>query len=157
MKPYSREKAVSYARRWAFSRNPAYLNYDDMGGDCTNFISQCLHEGGGEMNYRPDLGWYYRTGNDKAPAWSGVPYLYRFLLSGLTPGFFAEEAPPERMEPGDVIQLSFDGTLFSHSLLVTMRDTSELYVATHTFDSLNRPLSTYDYRGIRYIHIAGLR
>ena len=33
---------IAYARKWAFSRNPAYYDFDDIGGDCTNFISQCL-------------------------------------------------------------------------------------------------------------------
>ena len=32
------------------------------------------------MNYTRDLGWYYLDGNRKAPAWTGVPYFYRFLL-----------------------------------------------------------------------------
>ena len=39
---YNREAAVSYARRWALGRNPAYMDYELWGGDCTNFISQCL-------------------------------------------------------------------------------------------------------------------
>ena len=40
---YNREAAVSYARRWALGRNPAYMDYELWGGDCTNFISQCFH------------------------------------------------------------------------------------------------------------------
>lgn len=43
---YNREKAVAYAHRWAYGFNPAYGNFTDMGGDCTNFLSQCLHAGG---------------------------------------------------------------------------------------------------------------
>ena len=42
---YNREAAVSYARRWALGRNPAYMDYELWGGDCTNFISQCLRSG----------------------------------------------------------------------------------------------------------------
>lgn len=29
---YDREKAVEYARKWALSRNPQYLSYDNLGG-----------------------------------------------------------------------------------------------------------------------------
>ncbi|MBQ2742544.1 MAG: amidase domain-containing protein, partial [Oscillospiraceae bacterium] len=35
---YNRLYAVRYARRWAFRRNPAYYNFDEIGGDCTNFV-----------------------------------------------------------------------------------------------------------------------
>ena len=37
--PYNREKAVAYARAWALKRNPRYLDFEKMGGDCTNFAS----------------------------------------------------------------------------------------------------------------------
>ena len=45
--PYDRQKAVAYARRWALGRNPAYFDFQDLGGDCTNFASQCLYAGAG--------------------------------------------------------------------------------------------------------------
>lgn len=45
--PYNRGKAVAYALEWAMSRNPAYLDFEELGGDCTNFASQCLLAGGG--------------------------------------------------------------------------------------------------------------
>ena len=69
---YNREAAVAYARRWAFSRNPAYYNFDALGGDCTNFASQCLFAGCGVMNYTPDLGWFYNSLNSRSAAWTGV-------------------------------------------------------------------------------------
>ena len=37
-KPYNRERAVEYARRWALSRNPLFENFSGIGGDCTNFV-----------------------------------------------------------------------------------------------------------------------
>ena len=39
---FSRERAQAYAHRWAFGRNPEYLAFDRLGGDCTSFVSQCL-------------------------------------------------------------------------------------------------------------------
>ena len=42
---YNREAAVSYARRWALGRNPAYMDYELWDGDCTNIISQSLRSG----------------------------------------------------------------------------------------------------------------
>ena len=72
--PYDRKAALRYAHKWAFGRNPAYYDYEELGGDCTNFASQCLYAGTGVMNFTPDLGWYYIDANRKAPAWTGVPY-----------------------------------------------------------------------------------
>ena len=42
IKPYRRMHAVEYARTWALSRNPLFSRFDTFGGDCTNFVSQCL-------------------------------------------------------------------------------------------------------------------
>ena len=43
---YDRKSAAGYAMKWALSRNTAYKDYEEWGGDCTNFISQCVHAGG---------------------------------------------------------------------------------------------------------------
>ncbi len=43
---YARRDAVQYARRWALSRNRAYNDFTKGGGDCMNFVSQCLYAGG---------------------------------------------------------------------------------------------------------------
>jgi Putative amidase domain len=44
---FNRSGAVSYTRYWYNSYNPKYENLDSRGGDCTNFLSQGWHEGGG--------------------------------------------------------------------------------------------------------------
>jgi hypothetical protein len=67
-------------------RNPAYFNFDGIGGDCTNFISQCLYNGGCLMNFTRDLGWYFLSADDRAAAWSGVEFLYNFLTTNKKPG-----------------------------------------------------------------------
>ena len=43
LRPYDRQAAVDYAHRWAYHRNPDFYNFDELGGDCTNFASQCLY------------------------------------------------------------------------------------------------------------------
>ena len=57
VKEYNREKAVEYAIKWAYKRNPKYYNFDSVGGDCTSFISQCIYAGSGIMNYKKHIGW----------------------------------------------------------------------------------------------------
>ena len=75
-KEYNRAAAVQYANRWAYFRNPEYYDFSAIGGDCTSFASQCILAGGAPMNYTPDFGWYYRNLNDRAPAWTGVKFLF---------------------------------------------------------------------------------
>ena len=45
----SRKGAIEYTEKWYDSHNPDYVNYDEgeYQVDCTNFVSQCWHEGGG--------------------------------------------------------------------------------------------------------------
>ena len=77
---YNREYAVAYARRWALMRNPLFIDFTGIGGNCTNFVSQCLLAGSSVMDFTPTFGWYYRSPEDRAPAWSGVEQLYDFPI-----------------------------------------------------------------------------
>ena len=43
---YNAAAAVKYARNWWNKRNPNYHDYSNEGGDCANFVSQCLLAGG---------------------------------------------------------------------------------------------------------------
>jgi hypothetical protein len=47
--PYTRNSAVAYAHRWATAEppynHPPYDDFTNLGGDCTNFVSQAIHEG----------------------------------------------------------------------------------------------------------------
>ena len=153
---YDRERAAAYAAKWAFKRNPRYLNFDGMGGDCTSFVSQCLFAGSGIMNYQKDTGWYDNSAVDRAAGWSGVPYLYQFLTSNRSVGPFASPIDPRDAEVGDVLQLgNADGTWY-HSLFVS-GVSGGLLVTTHTYDAHLRPLSSYVYQRIRGLHIEGVR
>ena len=78
IRDYNREKAIMYAKKWVNSRNPNYYNYEYIGGDCTNFISQCIFSGTGILNYNKTNGWYYINANDKSPSWTGVEFLYSY-------------------------------------------------------------------------------
>lgn len=147
---------IDYARKWAFSRNPAYYNFDKIGGDCTNFVSQCLYAGGAVMNYTRDTGWYYNSIHDRAAAWTSVEYFHRFIMNNRGVGPFGEAVSISRISPGDIIQLGSDSR-FYHSLLVINVHDGVPYVAAHTFDAFNRPLTAYVYDNIRCLKIIGTR
>lgn len=159
--PYFHDQAVDYAQQWAYGRNPAYGDFSAMGGDCTNFVSQCIFAGCGVMNYTRDVGWYYRSMNDRAAAWTSVIYLHKFLVGNSGRGPFGREVPLWALQPGDIIQLELNLGRFSHTLLVmdigypTRPD--NILLTTHSFDSHYRPLSTYQYRQYRGIQLLGAR
>ncbi|MDE6900683.1 MAG: amidase domain-containing protein [Oscillospiraceae bacterium] len=162
--PYNRLAAVQYAHKWAYGRNPAFYDYEQIGGDCTNFASQCVYAGSGIMNFEKDFGWYYIDPNNKAPAWTGVEYFSRFMTrEDASVGPVAVDATISQLEPGDVVQLSFDGEKWNHSPVVVrlLRQPAlwpaDVLIAAHSYDSDNRPLSTYDYQSIRFLHFTGVR
>ncbi len=153
---YNRKLAIEYAEKWAYSRNPKYYNYDPVGGDCTNFISQCIYAGSNVMNYNKNNGWYYINGNNKSPSWTGVEFLYNFLTKNKGVGPYGVKTDANNISVGDIVQLSFDGKVFTHSLIIVKID-SEIYISSHTFDAFNRKLNSYNFKNIRFIHIEGVR
>lgn len=156
IKEYSREKAVGYAKTWALRRNPKYYNFDKLGGDCTNFVSQCLYAGSGIMNFKKDSGWYYRSLSDRAPAWTGVEFLYNFLITNNRFGPFAVLTEKENLKLGDVIELGKANGDFFHTLLVTQIDSERIYVSSHTRDFYNVPLEIFSFYSARFLSIKGV-
>lgn len=151
---YNREKAVSYAKKWANARNESYYNFDGIGGDCTNFASQCLFAGVGVMNYQRDVGWYYNSPNDRAAAWSGAEYFRKFLLNNHSVGPFAQEVNIGSVELGDFVQLN-DGKSFYHTLVVTGFRKGVPLVCAHTRDAYMFALSDYSFAFLSALHISG--
>ena len=153
---YDRQKVYEYAKKWAYSRNPQYYNYDLIGGDCTNFASQCIFAGCNEMNYSKNNGWYYINGNNKSPSWTGVEFLYKFLINNKSNGPYGSETTIDKLDIGDIIQLNFDGNKYSHSLVIIQnsKNIEDTLVATHTFDTFGKRVSDYNFYNYRCIHIS---
>lgn len=89
--PYDRDGAVDYAYEYWSNYNSAYFDFDPdegYGGDCTNFVSQAIFEGGDAtmafpQNYQPGIGnpgWYYVSVNDRSKAWVEVNWFYTVTL-----------------------------------------------------------------------------
>lgn len=156
IKPYDRNAAVDYARRWAFGRNPAFYDFSELGGDCTNFVSQCIYAGACQMNELPVFGWYFHSPADRSPSWSGVEFLYDFLVDNMGIGPAAVEVGANEALPGDVIQLADEAGDYYHTMLLTGIRGGRLYAAAHTNDAYDRPLSSYSYAKARFLHITGV-
>lgn len=163
-KPYDRGRAVEYAKAWARSRNPLFFNFTGRGGDCTNFVSQCVLAGSCTMDYTKDFGWYYISPDDRAPAWTSVEFFYDFITGqpnfaseNMGIGPFGREVARRDVEQGDVIQLANSEGDFYHTLIITGFEEGDILIGAHTDDALDRRLSSYNYTSLRYIHIDGVR
>ncbi len=164
-KPYNRERAVEYARRWALSRNPLFVDFTGIGGNCTNFVSQAVLAGSCTMNYTKDFGWYYISADERAPAWSSVEYFYDFMTGapqfevqngGVGP--YAAEVEREQAELGDVIQYANASGDWYHTVIITGFDGDEILVSAQSDNALGRPLASYQNAvGKRFLHIEGVR
>lgn len=128
---YRREVVLQYARQWAMGKNPRYLDFEKLGGDCTNFASQCIYAGSGVMNYTPVMGWYYNSSSDRSPSWTGV-------------------------QPGDIVQLG-NRNGYYHSPVIVAVEGGRIFVAAHSFDAYMHPLDSYIYEKSRFLHIQGAR
>lgn len=152
---YDRDAGVAYATKWALKRNPAYYSFDKIGGDCTNFISQCLFAGAKKMNYTPTFGWYYNSVSSRSPSWTGALFLNRFLKTNMSTGPHAVITQKAQIVPGDIIQLQNAAGNIYHSLYV-LSVGEDILIAAHDDDSLMRPLSTYTYANAIFIKITGV-
>ena len=115
------------------------------------------------MNFTPEFGWYYINPQERAPAWTGVPFFWNFLTRDIpTAGPFGVGTMMEFMRPGDFIQIRFQssGDEFAHTPVVVSVGfpprLDNILVAAHSNDADNRPLSSYEkVAEMRFLHILG--
>ncbi len=157
IKDYDRQRSVAYALKWSLKSNPAFYHFGGIGGDCTNFISQCLLAGGGVMNYDKYNGWFYNSASSRSPSWTGVEFLQKFLLTNKGKGPFAAAVELKNLEIGDIIQLRQNPTHFNHTLIVTQIKNGQIFVSAHSNDAQNIPFATYPYLEVLPLHILGVR
>lgn len=70
---YDVDKAVTYSETYWQNYNPAYANFNSVGGDCANFTSQSIAAGGmpqAVTNPYGTNGWYYKTSTDRSATWT---------------------------------------------------------------------------------------
>lgn len=158
---YDGGAASTYALNHALNYNPDYADFNGFGGDCTNFISQCLYEGGGlPMHYGAPYTktcWYYTTSTNRSSSWTGAEELYDYIFSNSSK-INANISNWNSVSFGDIIQLTSGGEGY-HSLIVSgiqysSYGKSDLLVCAHTADRRHVSLASY-YPGSnkRYIDI----
>ncbi|MGL4738285.1 MAG: amidase domain-containing protein [Cellulosilyticaceae bacterium] len=121
--PYDRAAAVGYAYRYAKNPNvPQWMNYEEYGGNCTNFISQCLYAGGMPFDTkgRSEIEkWYWYSDKERTPSWTAATAFknYLFISQEVKQGIQMRLGTKEELRIGDVVQLG-DLKETRHSMLV---------------------------------------
>jgi hypothetical protein len=161
---YNRPGAVAYAGKWWNGFNPKYQNFENFFGipfwnlgDCTNFVSQALYEGGRWVmkgaydNKASDIVWWYDPNVNATVAnityigaqsytWAGALNLWNFLNKT------GRATPVNRsslLDIGDIVQVDFgQGSGLSHTMLVTHKRSSDgmIYLAGHTKAHYQMPI-----------------
>ncbi len=128
---YNNAEAVRYALTHALAPNPEFIfipDRNDGGGDCSNFISQCLQAGGAPFAYGTSPWWYRVNGTSKSDhswsiSWAVAHSLYWTLKvrhQSRLGGLKAQEVNDmQLLELGDLIQYEDSKGAIYHSAMVT--------------------------------------
>ncbi|MEG0711912.1 MAG: amidase domain-containing protein [Niameybacter sp.] len=154
---YMREKAVAYAKKYALTPNTQeWKNYEEYGGDCTNFISQCLFAGEIPFDHQGKYvseKWYWYSDYYRTPSFTSASALKDYMISNTGFGLVAKLGTLESLQIGDIVQLG-DLEKTTHSMIVIqiIKDendsslTKEVLVAQHSVEGgirgYNIPLSS---------------
>lgn len=152
--PLNRQGMVRYAETWWNSFNPKYRDYTSVGGDCTNYASQILHEGGGLryvnsnlIHYAKNTWWYNHNyyGPTVGPkrqsnSWSNAVAFYDFMAA--MPEIVKPVNRTSLLNVGDIVQVDFGAGLMSHTMIVTSKRTSDsmIYLTGHSNPRLYMPV-----------------
>ncbi|MCY9514886.1 amidase domain-containing protein [Paenibacillus apiarius] len=159
---YNRDKAVAYANKYAGAAwgagnkhryHPNYRDYTGLGGDCTNFASQCIgdREEGGGLRMRG--GWRHFQYVGGSRTWVQTDAFKDFLLSSgygslIARGSFQEivtanERHPSgaiaKLRPGDLIAYMLRGDVDHFSIVVGFDMNGYPLVNSHTADRYRVP------------------
>lgn len=161
---FDREGAARYADEYAglawgagnnHSYNPRYRDLNGNGGDCTNFVSQCLGDkSGGKLPV--DGAWYYshdREGGSGSRAWVQTEAFADWLLYNgrgqrLARGAFPEMNQPSsefsrgavrELQKGDVIGYEEKGYIEHFAIVVGTDSKGYPVVNAHTVDRYHSP------------------
>ncbi|SFA80443.1 Putative amidase domain-containing protein [Acetitomaculum ruminis DSM 5522] len=171
---YNRNAAYQYAFKYYRNPNPAYVNFEQMGGNCTNFTSQCLKAGGIVQDNVGNYTWYYNNANNRAGAWSSAELFRQYFRNNVgshdIKGLRAGGCRLSTTRLGDLVQRVKNGKA-THTMFICgcvnnigtngdwIQKTDVLIAQNSTGVSgrlWNVPLKTkYSGKQVKYIHIVG--
>ena len=89
---------TNYAHAYWQNYNSNYSNYNSIGGDCCNFVSQCLHAAGLPM----DDNWYWYSYSNRSGSWTVCSNLKNFLVNSYGCDVISSPSASQ-IEVGDVL------------------------------------------------------
>lgn len=113
---------AAYPGENGYTYNPKYKNYNSLGGDCANFVSQVLYEGG---KFRKTYTWSYQK--DGSRAWLKAQGLKDFMLNSGRGSLIAYGSYDKvlkssyKLLPGDIVAYEKKGEV-AHVSVVTGAD-----------------------------------
>jgi hypothetical protein len=149
---YDHAAAARYADTYWSSYNASYKNFNSVGGDCANFVSQSLRAGG-----QPDDGsWYYRNagGSTADDAWTyawvnnqGLRDWARNTSRGIAYSDYSQ------LMVGDIVNYDWDwdGT-YDHVTIVVQAGANAL-IDSHNNDRYHVPYNYNSSQGMTFTHL----
>lgn len=167
---YDRVAAANYANKYADDRNSEYYDFSKDGGNCANYVSQSIHNGGIPMDYTGNAIWKYHSATSdesskkvgRTASWTAVNYFYRYardnsgfgLCSDIDINLFYGEA-------GDVVQVGYNpDNPYTHTTIIVdkvIKDGKvlDLLLDSNTVGLYKYPALGYTYQNKRLIKILG--
>lgn len=161
---YSSSDAVTYAETYYSNYNSSYPDWSEYGGDCANFISQCLYAGGKNMKGTPGTSsaaedwsnWFSKgtSCNTKnvSSTWRGANAFRNYWQSnanGYTKFTSVGSSSYQYGFKGDAISLLNSNGSAYHTLIIVGYDSAnnDFIVAAHTGNTKTAKLSNYSAPG----------
>ena len=145
-----RVSALKYASKYCgaaaieeydYKYNKKYKNFNPEGGDCANFASQILHDGG---NFKRNSTWNYEKGSATGP-WVNADKFTSYMLNSGRASILAKGSYDQvykasyKLLPGDFVAYEKKGDI-THISTVTGADSKGYSLVTcHNTDRYNVP------------------
>lgn len=144
------QKAIDYAHTYCgvsdndeflFKYNSNYKNFNPEGGDCANFASQILYEGGG---FKKNDYWNYSKG-DATKSWVNAQGFKNYIVGSGRASYISKGSYQEtyksafQLRPGDIVAYEKKGRITHISTVTGLDSKGYPLVTCHNTDRLLVP------------------
>jgi len=146
---YSPSDAIEYAETYYSDYNSNYPDWTSYGGDCANFVSQCLYAGGKSMKNGSATNfsnWFsYGSSEDKdnvSSTWRGADAFKHYWKANSTryKKFTSFDGAYAYGWKGDAVTLLNSNGRGWHTMLIVGYDNGDLVYSSHTTDRIDGSL-----------------
>jgi len=141
---YNVSNAIAYADKYCINYNTSYNSYKGRGGDCANFVSQCLYAGG----FKQDSVWYKHS-----VAWINV---MKQIAHFKAYGTFLN-ASNSNLLKGNPIYFDWNGdSTYDHATICVGRNNSGIAILdSHTKDLYHATWTNWSFKKAATIQLRG--